>query len=928
MLYIKRSVLLTFLIYIFLVCQIRAASTTDTINYSFKNKALPEALNFLINKYNMPVLYVNKQTDTITVNADCQNCSGEQALNNLLTGTSLQWKRVNKQIIIYDTKSENIVATHELKNIKSSSIRGYIYDSITNEPLPYATIAIKGTGTGTVTNHDGYFSINNLSADKYQLNILYVGYQADSLLADLSRNENLDVQIIKLNPKNIELDAIIIRKPAIHTNATINKASVVVFDPLRLKTTPTMDQGDIVQNIRLAPGVNIIPDDPMGINLRGGSSDQTLIMFDKIPIYHTQHLMGFNGLLNANCSEGIALHSGGFSSQFGDRLSGVLNIKGRKGNSSGVNGGASANLYTVRGYLNLPVTRKLNLYTTFNKSFDVFGSSKNLLIRDDYSYFNFYDQVKYTGKYGTGFYAQGLADTDYKVDFSNFSDFTTKINYVISKKDTINLTFLYSYDQIDIRNNADTINYRSGNRSEKWNTMGVNATYYRKWTPKIESTLGTMISKFENNTGFRYAEDNFVMNDFINKNSVLQTELFLNTKYHINQHLNWLLGVEDTKIETGLTRFDLTDTISESNFTNQSTINKLTAFSELKFKPIEKIEVNIGLRSNKISDLEGFDLDPRLSVRSKFKEFFSATFAWGIYHQYIHRTPSVVAYNLSSIGPTGSWIYSQNNLAPSQAIHWLGGLNFDTKMLSLHATVYYKTYSKLHLIIPSQMQIAYIDNSDRQKRSLYIDWIKNREVIMSGNDEIDIFSGGGNSKGLELILLKNKGIYTGFISYHYSETRFLFPYMNNGNSFIPSYDHTHELKSMNYLSYYNWNVGNIIYLVSGKPYPNQYPYHSYFDANELNLEHPINWEMNTENRLPVYFNMDISVSYDIKMRGKINGTVGMVVQNVFDTKNVISKYYTWNNSVAGDPVLELKNQYSLGRLFNIFLSIDINSKKQ
>ena len=97
-----------------------------------------------------------------------------------------------------------------------------------------------------------------------------------------------------------------------------------------------MDQGDIVQNMRLVSGVNIIPDDPMGINLQGGASDQTLILYDQIPLYHTQHLMGFNGLLNADCIDHLTLYTGGYPAKFGDRLSGVLDVVGRSGKNEGL----------------------------------------------------------------------------------------------------------------------------------------------------------------------------------------------------------------------------------------------------------------------------------------------------------------------------------------------------------------------------------------------------------------------------------------------------------------------------------------------------------------------------------------------------------------------------------------------------------------
>lgn len=923
MLFIKKHFLLVALFQLCFLGYIYSAAKGDTITYSFTNEKLSLALNSLMNQYNISILYINNQVDSIFVNAECVNCSNEQALQNLLGNTQIKWKKLNEQYIVYDPNTDDIVSKTEIEESSNKNIQGYIIDSVSNEPLPYAAISIQGTGTGTVTDKDGFFSFNNLAPNLYKLNILYVGYHTDSLIADLSRNKSTKVQVIKLNPKHIELDAIVIRKPGINRNVSVTKTSVVVFNALRLKTTPTMDQGDIVQNIRLAAGVNIIPDDPMGINLRGGSSDQTLILFDNIPIYHTQHLMGFNGLLNANCTQKIALHSGGFSAQYGDRLSGVIDLKGRSGSGDKFHAGASVNFYTSRGYVDVPLNSKLNLFFTFNKSTDWFGFSEKLLNREDYTYFNFYDQVDYTGKYGTGFYSSGIPGSDYQVSLSDFSDITNKIKYSISQKDTLSMTFISSSDKTNIGSLPSADELKTGERSEQWKSRGISTNYTRKWSTNLRSKIDLVAAMFENNTRFKYLEKDSLLTNYNNINTINQAEISAEVNYDFQKFCKINMGFVYAQIETKLDRFDDTGEIQSNEFSNHTNVSKLTAFTEVLLSPIEQLDLNLGLRSNKISEISGLTFDPRLSLRSRLGDYFSATISWGKYHQFMHRTPSVIAYNLSSIGPTGSWMYSQENLKPSKADHWLAGIHFDTKMFSLHTSVYYKNYNDLHLIIPSQMNIAYIDNTDRNKRSLYIDWIENREVIMSGNHEIDIFSGAGNSKGLEVILSKNRGIYTGFVSYHLSKTEYLFPYMNNGEKFVPAYDHTHELKTMHYLSRYNWNLGSIIYFVSGKPYPNKYPYKNYFDATELNLEHPINWEMNSKERLPLYTNVDLSLSYDIKKVWKLKGTVGFVVQNVFDTRNVISKYYTWENNIESDPELQLNDQLSHNRLFNVFISIEL-----
>ena len=108
-----------------------------------------------------------------------------------------------------------------------------------------------------------------------------------------------------------------------------------------------------------------------------------------------------------------------------------------------------------------------------------------------------------------------------------------------------------------------------------------------------------------------------------------------------------------------------------------------------------------------------------------------------------------------------AWLYSQDGLKPSKADHRVLGVNYDTRPFSVHLSAYYKKYSDLSFFLPTQLDFAYIDNTNREKRRLYIDWIENRTLLKSGDVETDVLYGLGFSKGMKVLLSKNTSMYTG-----------------------------------------------------------------------------------------------------------------------------------------------------------------------
>ncbi len=907
-------------------------SQNDTgINYSFPGTSLREALQVLINEHNIPVLYINTEIEDISVSAECQNCQPKDALNNLLEGTPLQWKQIKNQFILYNSSTGNLHTGPTEGNSENRNLKGFITDSINDIPLPYATILIEGTNKGVTSDENGYFELN-LPADKYALNIMYVGYNPDTLIADLTLPGKTKARLIKLDPTNYNLDAVVIKTSKIHALDVDQDATTLTLEPEKIKQIATLNPGDLNQNIRITPGVSGVNDNLSGFNIRGGSPDQTLVIFDGIPLYHAQHLMGFNSAFNANSVEKISLHSGGFSARYGDRLSGILELQGKSGNNEKLHYGITADFFNLSGYLDLPVSKKINLYTNYTKSIDVLQQKEKITDRNDHAFFNQYDNIYASSepKAGYNLDAYGSSSPQAQQRFSEYQDLSAKLKYS-GKKDTTSLSVIFGTDEINIDATLAPTENKTGVRNERWNNLGLGYHYKREWRPDFHSVFSAAYSDYSNQTRFDYqylnsSQEDSITTSYENNNTINHLRLAAENFIRFSHFYRLKLGIEYSRVKTMAERtFMSNDSVMYNLFDNDKTNNKYITFIENDLTLLKKSDIQLGLRVIHHDFTHAINFMPRAGIKHRLTNNITLSYNWGVFYQYMHRTPSVIFFNVSSFGSSNTWVNAQEDLRPSRSTHHIAGIGFKFKKYAANISTYYKKYYNLSFLTPTKTDFIGIDNEyPRLTQSIYLDWTLDHKYISNGNDKSDILIGDGYSQGLEIFLSKSKGIHTGFISYHWGTTRYRFPYMNNGKEFTSPDSREHELTIMNQIGYRNWHFGLTYLIASGKNYPASYYTNNYSQNNILYLRHPVSWEISNMKKLPAYHRMDASLRKSWDNLLFFSGSVGLSVYNVLAINNIISKYYESESDEDFTPVKnsELKNQYDTGRMLNLFVEIN------
>lgn len=233
------------------------------------------------------------------------------------------------------------------------SISGYVKDNLSGEKLLGVNIIINNT-YGTTTNDYGFYSIN-LKKGIHQIEISYLGYKTISKEISITGNQKIDFD---LSEELAELDEIIISSNTTRKNIESTEMSVISLKGETIKKLPAiLGEPDVLKSLQLLPGVSSVNEASSGFNVRGGSVDQNLILLDEATIYNASHLFGFFSVFNSNAIKNAKLYKGGIPSIYGGRLSSVLDIKQREGNTKDFGGEIGVGLISAKALIEGPILK-------------------------------------------------------------------------------------------------------------------------------------------------------------------------------------------------------------------------------------------------------------------------------------------------------------------------------------------------------------------------------------------------------------------------------------------------------------------------------------------------------------------------------------------------------------------------------------------
>lgn len=776
-------------------------------------------------------------------------------------------KLINKNIIspdsipAFDIESKRVTKARPGKlyeiGRKSAQISGnviltgYIRNSKSKEPLANASVYIDSLNA-TISDQYGHYSLTVPTGNR-TLNVQYSGMKDTRLQLAVYSEGKLDVDVDE-EIRVLKEVVISSRKSSNVRNVQMGAEKLAITS---IKSVPTVfGETDILRVITSLPGVKTVGEASTGFNVRGGSADQNLILFNDATIYNPSHFFGLFSAFNPEVVKDIELFKSSIPANYGGRLSSVLDITSREGNKKNITGSAGIGPVTSRLHLEGPLIK--------NKTSFIFGGRT--------TYAN---------------WLMNLLPDEFKDSKASFQDLDFSISHSIDSNNSLYLTTYFSRDKFSLGN--DTA-YRYSNRN-------ANIKWKHNFTNKFR---GVFILGYDQYM-YSVESDKNKVNAFKLGFDIGQLNLKADFDYYINATHAFNFGVSSLryKLHPGYYNPLGAESLVNPEEVETEQARESGIYFTHRYSPGSKLSISTGLRfalynylgpqqvntyipgvpvtdANQTGTVDyekGKNIityhgpEIRFSARYVFTSTFSVKASLNTMHQYIH-----LLSNTAIIAPTDIWKLSDQNIKPQEGQQVSIGLykNLKSNTIETSLEVYYK------------------------KIKDYLDYKPGATLFLNHHIETDVINTRGKAYGVEVFVKKPGGKLNGWISYTYSRI-LLQAYdttqgvlVNRGEYYPANYDKPHDVTLMgNFRVNHRFSISLNTTYSTGRPIT--LPVARYFYTGSQRVLYS---DRNTY-RIPDYFRMDFAMNIDgnhkVKQKTHNSWTIG--VYNMLGTKNPYSVYF-------------------------------------
>jgi hypothetical protein len=801
------------------------------------------------------------------ISVKARNKTVREILDLVLKKNRIDYFVLENQVVLkMNQKDQTDNSREQVPSAMKHTISGYLKDKASGEVLIGANIYIRDTHLGTTTNAYGFYSLT-LPANSYEVVFSYIGYKDFLMKINLEKDEEATIE---METSSLAIKEVVIQSKNKQEETRNSSLGEFQFSSKTLSQIPGFAGDlDIIKSLQAVPGIKSYGDGSSLFYVRGGNSDQNLILIDEAPIYNPSHLFGFFSVLAPDAINEMTVYKGDFPSKYGGRLSSVIDIKARNGNLKRFGFSGNIGPYASEITLEGPIIKD-------KSSFIVSGRMSTLNWLND-------------------------LNTSLKSFDILFYDVNAKVNFKLNTNNRFYLTFFYGYDHFGQTNESS---YPTSGMS--WNNMAGTFRWNHTFSNKLFSNTTICYSRYQY---YLYIdnEQKDVWNSAI-------SGLTFKTDF------TWYLSPKNT-IHEGV---EITD--HNSNPGNVSLPDNQTdpaAYPIAKYHSMEydfylgndmsigkRITIGYGIRlpvwqdlgpttvyhfdgyhnlidSSRVSNLSTYSSfispEPRINFRYMLNDRSSLKASY-------NRTTQFLQVLSSSVSPFTSlevWAPCGPNIKPQKS---------DQVSLGYYSQVF---RTKLNF----SAEIFYNIFHD------HIDYKDHANLLFNHLLEGEIRNGKARSYGIELILRKTENNFTGWIGYTYSRTFVQTPEVNNGKEYPAFYDRPHNVCI--YLSYTagkhwafsaNWlyMTGGAITTPVGFFYNNGYSIPIYGDRNN--------------DRLPDYHRLDLSVKWTLsKPEQRYQHALILTLYNAYGRLNPFSVNFNKIQDGNGNIVVpsNLDGEYKL-----------------
>ena len=727
-------------------------------------------------------------------------------------------------------------------------ICGQVLDNFEQNTVAGATVRVLGTDIAMVTDSTGNFSVQDVPRQAY-LQIKHLGYKTLFIAAErLTPRKNCTKLLLAQYVQRLEE---VVVYEYLTQGLVKQRDGGIDVNSKRFGILPGLIEPDVLQTIQALPGIESVDETVSNINIRGGTNDQNLVLWDGIKMYQSGHFFGLISAFNPYITESVNLTKNGTSARYGEAVSGVIAIGTKESIAEGIYGGAGVNLISADAYLQVPITDNLAVQISARRSLtDALNTP---------TYQRFFTRVFEEG------------EVDPSGNFY-FYDFTGKVLYDLNDKHELRFNFINVNNLLDYSERDMETGERSRSDLDQ-RSLSFGLGLRSQWSKKFSSFLNVYSSGYEleaRNTSANAEQTLFQNND------VNEAAFQLHSDYSLNQNFTWSNGYHFSETAIG-NATDVTQPPFESNVKN--IVRGQALYSELGYiSEDEKLFARGGIRLNYYLNPDTFEQfvpEPRLSMDYFLTQQLSFQLLGEYKSQAINQ---IIDLEQDFLGiEKRRWIVSDGEALPlTRSKQAAIGVNYNQKNLHIGLEGFVKEVNGI---------------------STSTQGFQNRNQF---NGE----TGKYNIKGVEFLINKKSDAFSVWASYGYNLNTYRFLDVDP-QEFPNNLDIRHRATLAGTYTLKNLKLGLGLNYRTGKPYTEpraEDPLDDTFFPSRINYREP------NSSRLPEYLRADASAIYDFDIGSKINATAGISVLNFTNRKNALDSYF----QVHDDNEIEGIENLSLG----------------
>ena len=838
------------------------------ITGSYPEVSVSRFLDDLFTNYHIRCYYQEEWLDSMSCQANFKDIPLIQALNKMFGQSKLTYRFFQNSIVLIprSLSGERVRREGDLSvlyigdpvnrgRFQKATVKGTVTDGKHGERLSGAVIYVRDMDKGFSTDSRGEFEFE-LPVGRHQLQLIYMGFEPQIQEIDLIEDGEV---LFDLFEETHNLDEITVK--ADNSNSSRTQMSMTRVNAKVIKELPVlMGEADVIKSVVMMPGVQSVGELSSGFNVRGGNSDQNLVLLDGAPIYNTSHLFGFFSMINPDAVSDVVLYKGGLPSSYGDRVASVMDVHLKEG------AGEHLQFYGGLGLINSRFTLE-GPFVKNKKSTFLLGG------RSTYS-----DWI-----------LRQMRNVKFRNSVAHFYDLNGNINLYLSDKNKLKLMAYSSSDEFNLNSNSlyqydnliGTVNWKlaiGARFVSDFNTAYSRYNFNLHERDDVSSELDYKLKTGIEHTGLKY-NLSFLPSDKLKLNGGFQlTYQRVNPGEIIPAESVSSIVYEKVADEQalGIAAFAGAE-VDWSDRLLMTAGLRYSRFSALGPTTVYEYDPNYSPSADHVVDSLIFGkndivktwrgLEPRFSFKYTLNDGSSLRWAYQRVHQYLNQIS-----NTSVVSPADFWKISDYHTSPLISDQLAVGYfkDFTRKGLETSVEMYYKRLQNL------------------------VEYKNGAQLVMNHHLETDIIQADGYAYGLELYVKKTTGRLNGWMSYTYSRTmrktdnEFDEEIINKGRYYPSVYDKPHDLSIVaNYQISRRWRLSGNFVLSSGRPTTLPELRYSYGG------EQVVYYSDRNKYRMPVYHRFDISITMDenLKRKRMWKGSWTLSIYNLYGRKNPYSIYY-------------------------------------